>query len=180
MENETVWSHEMFRNSSDRPQGSVIIGQLAEGLQMAISRRQFCEGLMVGGRFVGTPALGGPHARSWPQSAATRTGSDLGSLYPFVQAQAERSRFELSLLHPEFTNLRQWQGTVRARIFEHLYYAPSRVPPQPQVIRRTDKGDYVEQLPELSNDSRPARARVRAGTKEGSIARAGRRGAAQP
>ncbi|MET0214877.1 MAG: alpha/beta hydrolase family protein, partial [Vicinamibacterales bacterium] len=116
------------------------------GLQMAISRRQFCEGLMIGGSFAGTPVLGGPHSRSWPQAAATRTGSDLGSLYPFVQAQADRSRFELSLLHPEFSNLRQWQATVRARIFEHLYYAPPRVPPMPQVIRRTDKGDYVEEF----------------------------------
>ena len=113
---------------------------------MAISRRQFCEGLMIGGSFTGTPALSGPHASWWPQAAATRTGSDIGSLYPFVQAQADRSRFELSLLHPEFTNLRRWQGTVRARVFEHLFYAPSRVPPLPQVIRRTDKGDYVEEF----------------------------------
>ena len=75
---------------------------------MAISRRQFCEGLMIGGRFAGAPALGGPPSPSGPQSpAATRTGSDLGSLYPFVQAQADRSKFELSLLHPEFSNLRQ-------------------------------------------------------------------------
>ena len=85
---------------------------------MAISRRQFCEGLMIGGSFSGTPARGSPPSPSWPQSAAaTRTGSDLGSLYPFVQAQADRSRFELSLLHPEFSNLRQWQATVRALIF---------------------------------------------------------------
>ena len=129
-------TREMFPRSVLSFAAACPLGPLAEGLQMAISRRQFCEGLMIGGSFAGTPALGGPHAPSWPQSAATRTGSDLGSLYPFVQAQADRSRFDLSLLHPEFSNLRQWQATVRARIFEHLYYAPPRVPPQPQVIRR--------------------------------------------
>jgi len=69
----------------------------------------------------------------------------LGNLYPFVQAQADRSTFELSFLRPEFKNLRQWQKPARARVFDHLFYAPPRVAPQPQLIRRTDKGDYIEE-----------------------------------
>jgi dienelactone hydrolase len=73
------------------------------------------------------------------------TGSHIGNLYPFVQEQANRSKLELSFLRPEFTNLRTWQGTARARIFEHLFYAPPPVAPQPQLVRRTDKGDYIEE-----------------------------------
>ncbi len=30
-------------------------------------------------------------------------------------------------------------------MFEHLFYEPAAVSPQPQVIRRTDKGDYIEE-----------------------------------
>ena len=113
---------------------------------MAISRRQFCAGLMAGGGWVRRRASSA--ASSWPRlqaPAVPRTGSHLGTLYPFVQAQANRSTFELSFLRPEFTNLRRWQAVARAKVFEHLFYAPPRVDPQPQLIRRTDKGDYVEE-----------------------------------
>ena len=90
------------------------------------------------------------------------TGSHLGNLYPFVQGQANHSKFELSFLRPEFTNIRRWQPGARARVLEHLFYAPPRVDPQPQVIRRTDKGDYVEEYPDVPDDTRPTRARLRA------------------
>jgi dienelactone hydrolase len=62
-----------------------------------------------------------------------------------VQQQADRSTFELSFLRPEFKTLSQWQPAARAKIFEHLFYAPPRVAPQPRLIQRTDKGDYVEE-----------------------------------
>ncbi len=113
---------------------------------MAISRRRFCASVMAGGGLAPTaarvrvdtgPRLQGP--------TPTGIGSHLGNLYPFVQRQAERSTFELSFLRPEFTNLRRWQQAARAKVFEHLFYAPPRVDPQPQLIRRTDKGDYVEE-----------------------------------
>ena len=112
---------------------------------MAISRRQFCAGLMAGGGLGSTSRTGGD---SWPRiqaPAVAPTGSHLGTLYPFVQAQAYHSTFELSFLRPEFTNLRRWQSVARAKVFEQLFYAPARVDPQPQLVRRTDKGDYVEE-----------------------------------
>jgi dienelactone hydrolase len=110
---------------------------------MAISRREFCEGLIAGGGLAATPALAStPGTAQAPPAAGT---PHLGNLYPFVQAQADRSTFELSFLRPEFKNLRQWQKTARARIFDHLFYAPPRVAPQPQLIRRADKGDYIEE-----------------------------------
>src|SRR5919106_342069 len=101
---------------------------------MGISRRRFCESVMAG---AGLLRLQG--------TAGARTGSHLGSLYPFVQRQAERSPLELSFLRPEFKNLQQWQPDARARILEHLFYTPPRVAPQPLLVRRTDKGDYIEE-----------------------------------
>lgn len=113
---------------------------------MAISRRQFCEGLVAGGGLLAaTPARPIVEYLSSQDPAVARTGSPLGSLYPFVQQQADRSKHELSFLRPEFRNLRRWQPTARARIFEHLFYSPPRVDPQPRLIHRTDKGDYVEE-----------------------------------
>jgi dienelactone hydrolase len=113
---------------------------------MPISRRRFFAGLMAGAGLASTafrargfspPGVQGP--------TVAPSGSHLGNLYPFVQGQANRSKFELSFLRPEFTNLRRWQPGARAKVLEHLFYAPPRVDPQPQVVRRTDKGDYVEE-----------------------------------
>jgi dienelactone hydrolase len=77
-----------------------------------------------------------------PQAAS---GSHIGNLYPFAQKQADRSTLELSFLRPEFRDLTKWQKLARAKVFEHLFYEPAAVSPQPQVIRRTDKGDYIEE-----------------------------------
>ena len=92
-----------------------------------------------------TPAHASVAGTRLQAPAVVRTGSHIGSLYPFVKGQADRSPLELSFLRPEFKSLQQWQPTARARIFEHLFYAPARVAPQPQLVRRTDKGDYVEE-----------------------------------
>lgn len=115
-------------------------------MQMAISRRQFCEGVMAGtGLLSIAPAHASVAGVRLQDPAVVRTGSHLGSLYPFVQGQADRSPLELSFLRPEFKNLRRWQPAARARIFEHLFYTPARIAPEPQLVRRTDKGDYVEE-----------------------------------
>jgi dienelactone hydrolase len=112
---------------------------------MALSRRRFCESLLVGGALPGGVRNRQAPAAPPPQSAPPQTGSHVGNLYPFAQAQADRSPLELSFLRPEFTRLPQWQTTARAKIFELLLYEPPRVAPQPALIRRTDKGDYVEE-----------------------------------
>ena len=110
---------------------------------MPISRREFCEELMAGAAFLTSPE----HAGSRPpaRQAAAPTGSHLGSLYGFVQAQADRSPLELSFLHPGFKTLPDWQPAARTRVFDHLFYTPPPVAPNPRVIRRTDRGDYVEE-----------------------------------
>ena len=113
---------------------------------MPISRRQFWESLMVAGTVAGSPLSASEYWPTEPQQApAAPAGSPIGTLFPFVQKQAERSQFELSFLRPGFTNLTRWKPTARSKIFEHLFYSPPRVPPQPQLVRRTDKGDYVEE-----------------------------------
>jgi dienelactone hydrolase len=48
-------------------------------------------------------------------------------------------------LRPEFRDLKQWQKRARAKVFEHMFYAPPPADAQPQVIRRTDRGDHVEE-----------------------------------
>ena len=110
---------------------------------MTISRRTFCAGVIAGSGLRAMPAAVEGHLP--PQAAVAATGSHIGNLYPFVQAQADKSPLELSFLRPEFKDLRRWQTRARSRIFDHLFYAPPRVAPQAQVVRRRDMGDYVEE-----------------------------------
>ena len=112
---------------------------------MAISRRQFCEAMTIAGALGHRQALHVAAATAAGQPAAAPTGSHLGNLYPLVQAQADRSTFELSFLRSEFSDLRAWQRTARARVLDHLFYAPPPVEPKTEIVRRTDRGDYVEE-----------------------------------
>lgn len=112
---------------------------------MSLSRRDFCERALLSAVAV-TAASGNASDAAPPQTgAATAIGSHIGSLYPFVQGQADRSPLELSFLRPEFKRLEEWQPVARRRIFDQLFYAPPPVAPQPQLIRRSDKGRYIEE-----------------------------------
>jgi dienelactone hydrolase len=118
---------------------------------MTVSRREFCEWVgMTGvgnvvqpfraagkGRPEGLPYVPSEHA------ALPDNDSHVGSLYPFIQKQADRSPLELSFLKPQFRNLEAWQKRARARVFEHLFYAPAPVAPAAQIISRADKGDHI-------------------------------------
>ena len=115
---------------------------------MSVSRRRFCQWLGGSGLLAGASVPFAPLDRPLFEQAsieAARSGSDIGSLYPFVQKQADRSRLELSFLRPEFRDLETWQKRARATVLEHLFYTPPPVSPAPEVIRRTDRGDYVEE-----------------------------------
>jgi dienelactone hydrolase len=112
---------------------------------MAVSRRQFCEGLMISGALGSGIPASATRALTAAQPAPPQAAPHLGNLYPFVQGQADRSTFELSFLRDEFTDLPGWQRTARARVFDHLFYAPPQVEAKPQLIRRIDRGDYVEE-----------------------------------
>lgn len=80
-----------------------------------------------------------------PAPGQAPAASHIGNLYPFVQKQADRSKLELSFLHPQFRDLGAWQQRARAKVFEHMFYTPPPVDPQARVIRRTDRGGYIEE-----------------------------------
>jgi len=114
---------------------------------MTHSRREFCGRLAFGGGLI---AGGDPLLESLALPAAGGQGtntadSQIGNLYSFVQKQADQSPLSLSFLRPEFKSLKQWQGRARAKVFELFSYAPPAVAPQPQLLRRTDRGDYTEE-----------------------------------
>jgi len=76
-----------------------------------------------------TGVTGLPTVKAW-----TDVRSDLGSLYPFVQAQADRSPLSLSYLKGDFPDLTRWQAKARSHITELLHYQPPRVEPDPRVL----------------------------------------------
>jgi dienelactone hydrolase len=112
---------------------------------MSVSRRQFCEWLGGSGLAASLPSVRAGLPSFQAPSTAAQTGSHIGTLYPFVQKQADRARFELSFLQGKFRALEPWQKTARAKVLEHLFYAPPPVPPMPEVVRREDRGDYVQE-----------------------------------
>jgi dienelactone hydrolase len=82
----------------------------------------------------------------WRQEVKTvEEAPHIGNLYPFVQKQADRSALELSFLHPQFRALPAWQKTARGRVLEQLSYSPPPVPPNAEIVRRTDRGEYIEE-----------------------------------
>jgi dienelactone hydrolase len=109
---------------------------------MSLSRRQFCQWLSATGAGA-AHAFGSASAAAQAPAGAAEIDSHIGNLYPFVQKQADRSALELSFLRAESPDLERWQNSARAKVFEHLFYAPPLVSPSPELIRRTDKGDYV-------------------------------------
>jgi len=113
-------------------------------VSVSLSRRQFCQWLGGSGLLLkaASPAAA---ATSLVQQTPAPPGSDIGNLYPFVQQQADRSTLELSFLRPEFGDLPAWQTRARATVLDHLFYAPPPIAPAPQVIRREDRGDYLQE-----------------------------------
>jgi dienelactone hydrolase len=112
---------------------------------MSVSRRQFCEWLGGSGLAASLPSVRAGLPSFQEPSTSAQTGSQIGTLYPFIQKQADRSRFELSFLQGKFRALEPWQKTARAKVLEHLFYAPPPVIPMPEVVRREDRGDYVQE-----------------------------------
>jgi dienelactone hydrolase len=115
---------------------------------MSLTRRRFCQwlggsGIVAGasGPFAGVDLTAFDDGSTQP----AQTESHIGNLYPFVQQQADRSRLELSFLRSEFRDLQTWQKRARARVLEQLFYTPPPVPAKPEVLRREDKGDYIQE-----------------------------------
>ncbi len=73
------------------------------------------------------------------------TGSDVGSLFPFIQSQAVKGEFPLSFLNPRFRSLRTWKKAARGKLLELLHYAPPACDPAAETVERVDCGDYVRE-----------------------------------
>ena len=114
----------------------------------SISRRRFCQSLGATSLLsqVSLTASDGLRTAGLPQGTTAAPGSPhIGNLYPFVQKQADRSPLELSFLRSQFRDLKSWQEVARARVLDRLCYSPAAAPPAAEVIRRTDRGDYIEE-----------------------------------
>jgi dienelactone hydrolase len=109
-----------------------------------MSRRRFCQSIGVSSLMAQASFLPA-HVSELVQTSPTADTPHIGSLYPFAQTQADRSRLELSFLQARFSDLKTWQKTARARVLECLDYSPSPTAAAPQILRRTDRGDYIEE-----------------------------------
>lgn len=94
-----------------------------------ITRRDFAAALLAG-----VPTL----AQSPPDS-------QLGSLYPPIQAIADDSSLELSYLRPEFHRHAIWQRIARQKVFDLLQYQPSPVSPEVQLLSRKERPGFIEE-----------------------------------
>jgi len=74
-----------------------------------------------------------------------KTGSDVGSLFPFIQSRAVKSDFSLSFLNPRFKSYRAWKRRARGKLLELLHYAPAPCDPQPEIVERSDNGNYIRE-----------------------------------
>ena len=104
-------------------------------------------------KWVAAGAAGAPAVAAAPQATAAAqpasrtepTGSDVGSLYPFIQSQAVKREFPLSFLRDEFRDVRGWKRRARGKLLELLHYAPEKVAPRAEVVETVDRGDYVQE-----------------------------------
>ncbi|HTE20543.1 MAG TPA: alpha/beta hydrolase family protein [Armatimonadota bacterium] len=73
-----------------------------------------------------------------------KTGSHVGSLFPFIQGQATASP-SLSFLRDEFRDRAAWKHAARGKLLELLHYSPPKVDPRPEVVEKVDRGEYVRE-----------------------------------
>ncbi len=114
---------------------------------LCVNRRNFLQatavaglGSMFSGQFNTLAAETGPVA-----AALKPIGSDVGSLFPFIQSQAVKREFPLSFLNPRFRSLRSWKKTARGKLLDLLHYAPPPCDPAAETVERVDCGDYVRE-----------------------------------
>ena len=106
------------------------------------TRREFLQG-SAGGALTALGVPGAPLPAS--ASSGPDSGSDIGSLYPFVKSQAVAGEFPLSFLQEEFSDVRSWKARARAKLLELLHYAPPPCDPRAEVVECVDRGDYVQE-----------------------------------
>lgn len=73
------------------------------------------------------------------------TGSTLGSLFPWVNAQAAKLDFPLSFTHDKFRDVESWRTEARAKVLELLHYSPPKCEPNAEVARRSEGNGYTRE-----------------------------------
>src|SRR5215510_7985745 len=103
----------------------IMFSSLPSPRAMRVNRRNFLKttataGLssMFAGQFDALAAPAGEVA-----AASKPTGSDVGSLFPFIQSQAVKGEFPFSFLNARFHSLKSWKKTARGKLLELLHYS---------------------------------------------------------
>src|SRR5262245_30160501 len=89
------------------------------------------------------PPLGAAVAS--PPPPPSPTGSDVGSLFPFIQSQAVRGDFPLSFLRDDFRDVAAWRRMARAKLLDLLAYSPPPCDPRAEVIERVELNDHIRE-----------------------------------
>lgn len=74
-----------------------------------------------------------------------KVGSHIGNLYPLLKQLAAGPDFPLSFLNEEFKDLAAWKTRALDRLRELLYYRFEKVDPNPEIVERVDRGDYIQE-----------------------------------
>jgi dienelactone hydrolase len=93
---------------------------------------------------LGSALVAGEEALAENVPGPAATGSDVGSLFPFIQSQAPRE-FSLSFLREEFKDVAVWKRQARGKLLDLLHYAPPRCDPKPEAVEKSDRGDYLQE-----------------------------------
>lgn len=111
--------------------------------------------LVAGGlaEAVQTLGVGTPVARatektgpiSDPPRDLVPTGSDIGSLFPLIQAMGERSPFSLAFTGDRFASLAEYKAAGRTAVTTCFGRVPDRVELRPEVVDRQDLGDIIRE-----------------------------------
>src|SRR5438477_9312031 len=87
-----------------------------------------------------------PQAGGLPADQSKRwKGSALGNLYPFIQEEQRRTRQRLAFVNRRPKDLEAWKVECREKVFSALVYRPEPCKPEPQMVERVDKGDYIRE-----------------------------------
>lgn len=109
-----------------------------------LTRRRFCQSLGASG-LISQASFAPSRPAGLLQTTPAADGPHIGNLYPFAQKQADRSPLELSFLQSRFADLNSWQKIARARVLQSLDYSPPPAAAAPEILQRTDRGDYIEE-----------------------------------
>jgi hypothetical protein len=104
------------------------------------TRRDFLQALVVAGC---TPTFLAQAEQTTVPPA--RTGSDVGSLFPFLERHARGNAFPLSFLNSRFRSVTSWRKRARTKVLDLLSYTSAKCEPNAQVTEKHDCGDYVRE-----------------------------------